>query len=60
MFSSGFFVLVKRELLRFMRLWKQTIMPGLISSALYILVFGHALGERIGDIQEISYMNYIP
>ena len=59
MFSSGFFVLVKRELLRFMRLWKQTIMPGLISSALYILVFGHALGERIGDIQEISYMNYI-
>jgi ABC-2 type transport system permease protein len=34
-------------------------MPGLISSALYILVFGHALGARIGEIKDISYMNYI-
>ncbi len=59
MFSSGFFVLVKREVLRFLRLWKQTVMPGLISSALYILVFGHALGARIGQIKDISYMNYI-
>ena len=59
MFSSGFFVLVQREVLRFLRLWKQTLMPGLISSALYILVFGHALGARIGQIKDISYMNYI-
>jgi len=59
MFSSGFFVLVQREMLRFLRLWKQTLMPGLISSALYILVFGHALGARIGEIKDISYMNYI-
>jgi len=59
MFSSGFFVLVQREILRFLRLWKQTVMPGLISSALYILVFGHALGARIGKIKDISYMNYI-
>ena len=51
--------MVQREVLRFLRLWKQTIMPGLISSALYILVFGHALGARIGEIKDISYMNYI-
>ena len=57
--SPGFYVLVQREVLRFLRLWKQTIMPGLISSALYILVFGHALGTRIGEIKDISYMNYI-
>ena len=59
MFSPGFFVLVEREILRFLHLWKQTIMPGLISSGLYILVFGHALGSRIGEIKNISYMNYI-
>ena len=59
MLSPGFFILVKREVLRFLGLWKQTVMPGLISSALYILVFGHALGTRIGAIQGISYMNYI-
>ena len=59
MFSPGFYVLVQREVLRFLRLWKQTVMPGLISSALYILVFGHALGARIGQIKDTPYMNYI-
>ena len=59
MFSSGFWVLVNRETLRFLKLWKQTIMPGLISSGMYIVVFGHALGSRIGEIKDISYMNYI-
>ena len=59
MFNHGFYVLIQRETIRFLKLWKQTIMPGLISSGLYILVFGHALGSRIGEIKDISYMNYI-
>ena len=60
MFSPGFYVLVQREVLRFLRLWKQTVMPGLISSALYILVFGHALGAQLSaSIPGGSYMNYI-
>lgn len=59
MINPGFIVLIKREVMRFLHLWKQTIMPGLISSALYIIVFGEALGARIGSMQNISYMNYI-
>ena len=57
--TKGFYVLVNREIMRFMQLWKQTIMPGVISSGLYIVVFGHALGARIGQIKDISYMHYI-
>ena len=57
--SKGFYVLVNREIMRFIQLWKQTIMPGVISSGLYIVVFGHALGARIGQIKDISYMHYI-
>ena len=45
MFNHGFYVLIQRETIRFLKLWKQTIMPGFISSGLYILVFGHALGS---------------
>ena len=59
MITQGFYVLVSREIMRFIQLWKQTIMPGVISSGLYILVFGHALGSRIGQIKETSYMHYI-
>ena len=59
MITRGFYVLVSREVMRFIQLWKQTIMPGVISSGLYILVFGHALGSRIGQIKETPYMHYI-
>ena len=59
MINPGFIVLIKREVMRFMHLWKQTIMPGLISSALYIIVFGEALGNRIGPMEGISYISYI-
>ena len=34
-------------------------MPGIISSALYIIIFGHALGSRIGKINNVEYMNFI-
>ena len=59
MINPGFIVLIKREVMRFMHLWKQTIMPGLISSALYIIVFGEALGKRIGPMEDKSYITFI-
>ena len=49
-----FLTLVYREVLRFLVLYKQTIMPGIISSGLYIIIFGHALGNRIGSINNIE------
>ena len=62
-FSTAFFVLVKREITRFLSLYKQTIIPGVISSALYIIVFGHALGNRIRNNAELEaaggYMLFI-
>ena len=61
--STAFVVLVKREVFRFLSLYKQTIIPGVISSALYIIVFGHALGQRIRENQDIEaaggYMLFI-
>ena len=42
-----------------MVLYKQTIIPALISSLLYIVVFGSTLGPRINAINGIAYINYI-
>jgi len=59
-FSTAFFVLIKREIYRFLSLYKQTIIPGVISSALYIIVFGQALGSRITDDKIVtSYGSYM-
>ena len=54
-----FLTFLKREIYRFMVLYKQTIIPALLSSLLYILVFGEALGSRIGPLEGQSYMSYI-
>ena len=58
--NRNFYSLVRRETERFLALYKQTVMPGLISTALYILVFGKALGKKINaDGLEVNYTLYI-
>ena len=57
--NRSFQTLIVREIWRFLSLYKQTIMPGAISSSLYIIIFGHALGTKIGDIGGVPYMHYI-
>ena len=54
-----FLTFLRREISRFMMLYKQTIIPALLSSLLYILVFGEALGNKIGPLGGQSYMSYI-
>ena len=54
-----FYTFLKREIYRFMVLYKQTIVPALISSLLYIIVFGSTLGSRINTIEGVPYINYI-
>ena len=54
-----FLTFLRREVYRFMVLYKQTIVPALLSSLLYILVFGEALGNKIGTLSGQSYMSYI-
>ena len=59
MFNIGFWVIVKREVKRFLFLYKQTLFPSVISSGLYIIVFGAAMGSRIGDIKGTQYIHFI-
>ena len=54
-----FLTFLKREIYRFIVLYKQTIVPALISSLLYIIVFGSTLGSRIDSISGVPYINYI-
>ncbi len=59
MLSSGFWVLVKREVRRFLYLYRQTLLPSIISSGLYMIVFGESLGSRIGSIKGEAYIHFI-
>ncbi|TEU19283.1 MAG: ABC transporter permease [Gammaproteobacteria bacterium] len=51
--------IVVKEVLRFSRIWVQTIFPPVITTSLYLLIFGGLMGERIGQMQGIDYLQYI-
>lgn len=55
----GFYTLSSREVMRFFSVWKQTIIPGVVTTLLYIFVFGVALENRISAIDGVSYKIYI-
>ena len=55
----GLWTLTNREVGRFFSVYRQTVIPGLISSVLYILIFGFTLEQRISEIQGVSYTMFI-
>lgn len=48
-----------KEILRFSRIWLQTIFPPAVMMSLYFIIFGKLIGSQIGDIKGYSYMEYI-
>jgi ABC-2 type transport system permease protein len=56
---SGLVWLCKRETLRVSRVWTQTVLAPVISSILFILVFGLSLGGRIHQVGDVDYDVFI-
>ena len=56
----GFSALAKREVLRFFVVFSQTIVPPLISSSLFIFVFGFSIGRNLKLLVEgVSYIQFM-
>lgn len=50
---------VRKEVLRVLRIWIQTIVPPTITMTLYFIIFGNLIGSRIGQMGGFNYMQYI-
>jgi len=55
----AFKTIVIREFLRFIRIWIQTVVPPMVTTALYFLIFGNLIGPRLGEIQGVRYIDYL-
>ena len=42
--------IVRREVMRILRIWGQTLVPPAITMTLYFLIFGGLIGSRVGDM----------
>ena len=56
---TGFLTLAGREFRRVIRIWKQTLVPPIITTTLYFLIFGKLIGGRIGEMNGVSYRQFI-
>ena len=55
----AFSTIVVKEVLRFMRIWIQTIVPPAINSLLYMIIFGTLIGSQVSDMGGHRYIEYI-
>ncbi|OGX08568.1 MAG: ABC transporter permease [Omnitrophica WOR_2 bacterium GWA2_47_8] len=51
--------IVRKEVIRFMRIWPQTLLPPIITQGLYFAIFGKFIGSQIGQVHGVSYMAFI-
>jgi ABC-2 type transport system permease protein len=57
--------ITRREMMRILRIWTQTLLPPAITMTLYFVIFGSLIGSRIGTMAQgvggvpISYIEYI-
>jgi len=56
---TGLVWLCRRETLRVSKLWTQTVLAPVVSSILFILVFGLSLGGRIREVGGVDYEVFI-
>jgi len=56
----AFGTITRREVVRILRIWMQTLLPSAITMTLYFVIFGRMVGSRIGEIVPgVGYIDYI-
>lgn len=54
-----YLTITRKETHRFLRIWSQTLLPPVITQSLYFVIFGGFVGSRVGQIEGLSFINFI-
>jgi ABC-2 type transport system permease protein len=55
----SYYTMIRNEMVRIMRIWSQTLLPPVVTSGLYFIVFGSFIGSQLAPIHGFSYMQFI-
>ena len=55
----AFQAIVTKEIIRFMRIWLQTLLPSTVTMSLYFVVFGRFIGTKIEKMDGVEYIAFI-
>jgi len=53
------YTITRKEIIRILRIWMQTLVPPVITMTLYFIIFGNLIGRRIGEMGGFDYMQYM-
>lgn len=56
---TGYFTMVRKDFVRIIRIWSQTLLPPAVTTSLYFAIFGAFIGSQVAPIQGFSYINFI-
>src|SRR3546814_3626482 len=56
---TALYTVARREVVRILRIWGQTLVPPAITMTLYFLIFGGLIGSRVGEMDGFKYMDFI-
>lgn len=59
LYGNAFRTILIKELLRFSRIWIQTVLPPMVTTALYFVIFGRLIGSRLGEMDGHPYVDFI-
>ena len=54
-----FKTILLKEIRRILRIWPQTLLPPVITMTLYFIIFGRMIGDRVGEMGGVPYMQFI-
>jgi len=55
----SYYTMMRKEFVRIIRIWSQTLLPPIVTSALYFLVFGNFIGSKLPPVHGVSYIAFI-
>lgn len=55
----GYYTMVRKDFVRILRIWSQTLLPPAVTMALYFAIFGTFIGSQVADIHGFPYIQFI-
>lgn len=57
--AVAYYTMLRNEFVRIMRIWSQTLLPPVVTTSLYFVVFGKFIGSQLAPIHGFAYIQFI-
>lgn len=55
----GYYTMLRKDVVRILRIWSQTLLPPAVTMALYFAIFGAFIGSQVAPVQGFPYIQFI-